>query len=73
MTTDRKPHNWQGTEVPIPQILLFADPKWRDGTTSRAPMRKMSTSGIKVPLVLLPQNFKIGALWSHQNTRGGRG
>lgn len=73
MTTGRRPHNWQGTEVPILQILLFAGPKCRDSTARRASRRKMDPSGIKVPLELVPQNFKTGALGSHQNTRWGRG
>lgn len=69
MTIGRRPHNRQGTEVPIPQTLLFVRPECRNNCARRAPMRKMRASGIKVPLELLPQNFKTGALWSHQNTR----
>lgn len=69
MTTGRKLHNWQGTEVPIPQILLLASLKCRCTYRQRAPRHKMRPSGIEVPLGRLLQFFKTGTLWSHQDTR----
>ena len=62
MTSRRIPCNRQGTQVPIPQILLFMGSISRNRGRSGSLTFKISTSGTELPLGTLSPNFKAAAL-----------
>jgi len=63
MTRRGNLHNRQGTQVPIPQILLLMGLISRNRGSCCSLVHEMDKSGTEVPLGALSRNFKTAALY----------